>query len=129
MELARNKERVDGIAEYEEVRLPDGFQRGGKVLLQHLDSLPGIQIIELVPGKLLFQKKARMQRNGILPLGAAVDDKDIIHSFRGWIMRISWSLGNRSAADHQAFRYSEGVRPVWALKNLKKTDWLGKWSL
>ncbi len=31
--------------------------------------------------------------------------------------------------DCQAFRYSDGVRPVWALKNLKKTDWLGKWSL
>ena len=129
MELARDEERINGIAEYEEVRLPDGFQCGRKVLLQHLDSLPGIQIIELVPGKLLFQKKASMQRNGILPLGAAVDDKDIIHSFRGWIKRISWSLGNRSAVDCQAFRYSDGVRPVWALKNLKKTDWLGKWSL
>jgi hypothetical protein len=69
MELARDEERINGIAEYEEVRLPDGFQCGRKVLLQHLDSLPGIQIIELVPGKLLFQKKASMQRNGILPLG------------------------------------------------------------
>ena len=80
MELARNKEGINGIAEYDEVRLPEGFQSGGKVLLQRLDPLPGIHIIELVTGKLLFQKEASMQRYGILTLGAAVDDK-YIHSF------------------------------------------------
>ena len=40
-----------------------------------LDKPMGSDICESVPGEFLLQEKAGMQRDGVLPLGAAVDDE------------------------------------------------------
>ena len=77
VQLARNEKRVDRITEHDEFGLIDGLQGGGEVLLQRLDPLPGIQITEPVSGILLFQEEAGVQGDGVLSLGAAVDDENI----------------------------------------------------
>ena len=79
MKLVRYQESIYGIAEKEHVRLADGFQGGGEVLLKGLDAVAGIDKTEVVLRELFLQIQAGMEGDGFFPFRAA-DDDEYIHT-------------------------------------------------
>ena len=74
MKLERYEEGIDGIAEDNEVRLPQGRQGGGEILFQRLYLLSGVEVAELQLGELFFEIEAGMEGDGVFTLRAASDD-------------------------------------------------------
>ena len=73
VELGRDQEGVDRVAEQEQIRLLQRRGAGAEVLLDGLNPLPHVQIFKFYLPAKLFQVMYRLKGNAVFPLGGAVE--------------------------------------------------------